>query len=60
MSAKTLTPLEQRCGRQRADLSVIADAAALSCPQCGCVYLDFPDGRDAHQVVFGHRPEVEA
>lgn len=58
--SSTLSPLERRCARQRIDLEVMAGATARACPSCGCVYLDIPDGRDAHQVVFGHRPEVEA
>jgi hypothetical protein len=26
------------------------------CPICGAGYLDDPEGREAHVVVFGHEP----
>ena len=26
------------------------------CGRCRAHYLDYPDGRDAHKVVFGHTP----
>lgn len=51
-----MSGLERRCGARQADLAVIADAVARTCHRCGAVYLDIPDGRDAHQVVFGHQP----
>lgn len=25
---------------------------------CGAVYLDYPDGHDAHDIVFGHQPRA--
>ena len=51
--SRDLRPAADRPGRHRR-----RDARA--CPSCGVVCLDIPDGHDAHQVVFGHRPEVEA
>lgn len=56
MSAPAASPLERTCARQRIDLAVIAEAVARACSSCGAVYLDIPNGRDAHQVVFGHQP----
>lgn len=56
MKAPTLSPLERRCGAQRVDLAAFAEARSADCAACGGVYLDIPDGRDAHQVVFGHQP----
>lgn len=28
------------------------------CTLCGATWLDYPAGRDAHQIVFGHPPEA--
>lgn len=28
-----------------------------ACSTCRAVYLDYPDGRTAHGVVFGHDPQ---
>lgn len=56
MAQPQMSGLERRCGARQADLAVIADAVARTCHRCGAVYLDIPDGRDAHQVVFGHQP----
>lgn len=30
------------------------------CQHCGGAYLDCPDGREAHAVVFGHQPAAPA
>ena len=29
-----------------------------ACPVCGAGYLDDPEGRAAHEVVFDHEPEL--
>lgn len=29
------------------------------CPVCGCTYLDYGPGIDAHRIVFGHAPVAE-
>ena len=50
--------LERRCAARQADLAVIAQVQPRACWTCGCVYLDYPHGHDAHVVVFGHAPEV--
>jgi len=55
-SQATPTSLERRCASQQVDRAVIAQVQSRACWTCGCVYLDYPDGHDAHQVVFGHRP----
>jgi hypothetical protein len=34
------------------------DTPCSSCGRCGAAYLDYPAGRDAHIVVFGHPPEA--
>lgn len=35
------------------------DVRPRSCRACGCTYLDYAPGIDAHLIVFGHRPEAE-
>jgi hypothetical protein len=32
------------------------DGTLGRCDTCGATFLDHPDGRDAHVVVFGHTP----
>jgi hypothetical protein len=32
------------------------DTVACERPQCGARFIDTPDGRHAHRVVFGHEP----
>lgn len=32
------------------------DTPLRGCHHCGAAYLDCPDGREAHTVVFGHQP----
>ena len=44
---------------QRLANSLPVDAEQARCTQCGAIYLDYPDGRDAHLVVFGHHPGTE-
>lgn len=60
MKRPAVSALELRCATRQADLAVISEAVLRACPVCGCTYLDFPDGCDAHHVVFGHRPEAGA
>lgn len=35
------------------------DTPLRTCHTCLAVYLDYPDGRDAHVVVFKHHPSVK-
>jgi len=46
------TVLEERLAR-----TIPQDGQLALCARCGATYLDHPDGRDAHTVVFGHHPE---
>jgi hypothetical protein len=38
------------------------DALAATCaaPRCGAIYLTYPAGEAAHEVVFGHLPQGAA
>lgn len=49
-----LSAAEARCAGYGNQLPP-ADALALTCA-CGCVYLDYPAGLDAHEAVHGHAP----
>ena len=37
-----------------------ANVATVLCLRCGCIFLDYPAGLDAHWAVFGHRPSDPA
>jgi len=53
--ARVLTAVQRRCAGQAG--CPPPDVKAVSCG-CGTVYLDYPDGRDAHEAVMGHPPVV--
>lgn len=52
MIPRPANPLEHRLAR-----TLPQDGRLALCGRCGATYLDHPDGRDAHTVVFGHTPE---
>ena len=49
-----LNAVEQRCARQAT--TPVGGVLPAACAKCGATYLDYPDGRDAHLAVFGHKP----
>lgn len=51
------TPAERACARTQPPAN--RDMRATTCPLCGAAYLDYPDGRTAHQQVFGHVPSTD-
>lgn len=53
------SPIEHRCAKQTSDYRAHDGQLARTCHRCGCVWLDYPDGRDAHQAVFGHGPQPQ-
>lgn len=51
------TTLERRCAETPFALPTF-DIRSRTCARCGCVFLAYGPGVDAHMVVFGHSPEV--
>jgi len=53
---RPLNAVEKRCAAQVAS-TVPLDFRALPtvCLRCGTTFLDYPDGRDSHLAVFGHK-----
>lgn len=51
-----MNAVERRCSESPFAFPV--DGTARVCASCGCVYLDYGPGHDAHVVVFGHAPAV--
>lgn len=54
LQRRPMTVLEQRLTNSQP-----VDATLVRCDTCGGTYLDYPAGRDAHIVVFGHTPATD-
>lgn len=52
----SLTPTQKRLARA---MPPPPSTASAPCPRCGAHYLDYPDGQDAHEAVFGHPPRID-